>query len=191
MVSRRGVATFLWDEGIAIDVNAQLAEAQVVDVLEIAGQQQKIPVTGTMAVDAHAVGTLESLSGGGHVSLKNGEAYGEPYESVVADLAVQGKEIDASRVVLKLHGMQVTGNGGYDRGTGRLHGHIEGRNLVLAKFETVKRSDLNADGLLDIVADANGTVTEPNIKANARLTEAKYQGQVIGDIVAEIVMLRT
>jgi translocation and assembly module TamB len=186
VVSRRGVATFLWDEGMAIDVNVQLAEAQVVDVLEIAGQQQKISVTGTMAVDAHAVGTLENLSGGGHVSLKNGEAYGEPYESVVADLAVQGKEIDASRVVLKLHGMQIAGNGGYDRGTERLHGHIEGHNLVLAKFETVKRSDLNADGLLDIVADANGTVTEPNIKANARLTEVKYQGQVIGDIFAEI-----
>lgn len=185
VLSRRGVATFLWDEGVAIDGNAQLAEAQVVDVLQIAGQQ-KIPVTGTIAFDAHAVGTLENLRGAGHVSLKNGVAYGEPYESVVGDVEVQGKEIEASRVVLKLHGMQIAGNGGYDLGAEHLHGHIEGHNLVLSKFETVKLSDLNADGLLDLVADANGTVTEPNVKANARLTEAKYQGQVIGDIVAEI-----
>jgi len=186
VVSRRGVATFLWDEGMSIDANAQLAEAQVVDVLQIAGQQQKIPVTGTIAVDAHAVGTLESLSGGGHVSLKNGVAYGEPYESAVAELAVHGKAVEANHVVLKLHGMQVAGNGGYDMGSQHLHGHIEGHNLVLSKFETVKRSDLNVDGLLDLFADANGTVTEPNIKANAKLTEAKYQGQVIGDIAAEI-----
>jgi translocation and assembly module TamB len=186
VVSRRGVATFLWDEGIAIDADAQLGEAQVVDVLQIAGQQQKIPVTGTIAVDAHAVGTLEDLSGGGHVLLKDGMAYGEPYESALAEFTVQGKEIEASRVVLKLHGMQIAGNGGYDMGSQHLHGHIEGHNLVLSKFETVKRSDINADGLLDLVADARGTVTEPNIKANAKLTEAKYQGQIIGDIVAEI-----
>jgi translocation and assembly module TamB len=186
VVSRRGVATYLWDERMSIGANAQLAEAQVVDVLQIAGQQQKIPVTGTIAVDAHAVGTLESLSGGGHVSLKNGVAYGEPYESAVAELAVHGKAVEANHVVLKLHGMQVAGNGRYDMGSQHLHGHIEGHNLVLSKFETVKRSDLNVDGLLDLVADANGTVTEPNIKANAKLTEAKYQGQLIGDIAAEI-----
>ncbi len=47
----------------------QLANAQVEDVLQIAGQQQKIPVTGTIAVNAHAVGTLRSLNGSGHVSL--------------------------------------------------------------------------------------------------------------------------
>jgi translocation and assembly module TamB len=186
VVSRRGVATFLWDEGVAIDANVQLAEAEVVDVLEIAGQQQKIPVTGTIAVDAHAVGTLDSLHGSGHVSLKDGVAYGEPYESAVAELAVQGKDVEASRVVLKLHGMQLAGNGGYDMGNQHLHGHIEGHNLVLSKFETVKRSYVNVDGTLNLVADANGTVTEPNIKANAKLTEAKYQGQVVGDVVAEI-----
>jgi translocation and assembly module TamB len=186
VVSRRGVAAFLWDEGMAIDANVQLAEAQVVDVLQIAGQQQKIPVTGTIAVDAHAAGTLDSLHGSGHVALKNGVAYGEPFESAVAELAVQGKDVEASRVVLKLHGMQLAGNGGYDMGNQHLHGYIEGHNLVLSKFETVKRSNLNADGTLNLVADANGTITEPNIKANARLTDAKYQGQVIGDVVAEM-----
>ncbi len=158
----------------------------MVDVLQIAGQQQKIPVTGTIAVDAHAAGTLDSLNGSGHVSLKDGVAYGEPYESAVAELDGAGKDVEASRVVLKLHGMQIAGNGGYDMGSQHLHGHIEGHNLVLSKFETVKRSNVNADGTLNLVADANGTVTEPNIKANAKLTEAKYQGQVVGDVVAEI-----
>ena len=64
---------------------SQLANAQVVDVLQIAGQQGKVPLTGTIALNAHAVGTLRSLSGGGHVSLTNGVAYGEPYESAVAE----------------------------------------------------------------------------------------------------------
>ena len=80
-VSRRGVATYLWDGGTGIDATAQLADAQMVDVLQIVGQQQKIPVTGTVTADAHVVGTLDNLNGGGHLSLVNGVAYGEPYES--------------------------------------------------------------------------------------------------------------
>ena len=63
VVSRRGVATYVWDDGMAMDAKVQLANAQVVDVLQIAGQQEKIPVTGTIAVNAHAAGTLQSLSG--------------------------------------------------------------------------------------------------------------------------------
>ncbi len=60
-VSRRGVVTFVWDNGLAIDAQLQLADAQIPDLLEIAGQQQKIPVTGTIAANAHVTGTIEDL----------------------------------------------------------------------------------------------------------------------------------
>ncbi len=102
----------------------------------------------------------------------NGVAYGEPYESAVAELTVQGKDIEASHVVLKLHGMQIAGNGGYDLGSEHLHGHIEGHNLVLSKFETVKTGEDRCwMALLSVVADANGTLTEPGLKANVKLDE--------------------
>jgi translocation and assembly module TamB len=90
VVSRRGVVTYVWDDGMALDARAQLANASIIDVLQITGQQGKVPVTGTIALNGHAVGTLRSLSGGGHLSLMNGVAYDEPYESAVADLTVQG-----------------------------------------------------------------------------------------------------
>ena len=185
-VSRRGVVTYLWDEGMAVDAKVQLADAQVVDVLQIAGQQQKIPLTGTIAVNGHVTGTFKNLSGGGHVSLRNGVAYGEPYESAVVELTAQGRDVEASSVVLKLHGMQIAGNGGYDTGTERLHGHIEGRNLVLSKFERVKQANVNADGTLNLVADANGTLTEPGLKANVKLTGVTYKGQALGEAVADL-----
>ncbi|HTF69409.1 MAG TPA: translocation/assembly module TamB domain-containing protein, partial [Edaphobacter sp.] len=184
-VSRRGVATFVWDDGTAIDAQVQLADAQVHDLLEIAGQQQKIPLTGTIDTNAHVVGTIKDLTGNGHISLKNGVAYDEPYEAVSADLAVRGKAIDATNVLAKLHGMQVTGNGGYDMGNQHLHGHLEGHDLMLSKFETVRRSGVDADGRLTLVADANGTVTEPALRANATLKDVTYAGQAIGEATAE------
>jgi translocation and assembly module TamB len=185
VVSRRGVATYVWDDGMAMDAKMQLANAQVADVLQIVGQQGKIPVTGMMTVSAHAVGVLNSLSGGGHVSLTNGVAYDEPYESAVAELTVREKDIEASSVVLKAHGVQIAGNGGYDWGSEHLHAHLEGHDILMSKFETVKRGTTDLDGVVSVVADANGTVKQPGLKANLKLTGATYKGQGVGDAVAE------
>jgi len=185
VVSRRGVATYEWDDGMALDAKAQLADASMVDVLQIIGQQEKIPLTGTIAVNGHAVGTLSSLSGGGHVSLMNGVAYGEPYQSAVAELTVQGKDIEANNVVLKAHGVQIAGNGGYDVGSERLHTHIEGHNILLSKFATIQNAKTDLDGIMTLVADANGTMTQPGLKANIKLAGVTYQGQGIGDATVE------
>jgi translocation and assembly module TamB len=184
VVSRRGVASYVWDNGLAIDAKAQLAHAQILDVLQITGQQEKLPLTGTIALNAHAVGTVMDLNGGGHISLMNGVAYGEPYESAVADVTVQGKDIESSSVLLKLHGMEITGNGGYDMGSEHLHGHVEGHNLVLSKFETVQKAKVSADGVLSVVADANGTLTQPALKADLKLANVTYEGQAVGEAVA-------
>jgi translocation and assembly module TamB len=185
VVSRRGVATYVWDDGMAMDAKMQLANAQVADVLQIVGQQGKIPVTGMMTVDAHAVGVLNSLSGGGHVSLTNGVAYDEPYESAVAELTVREKDIEASSVALKAHGVRIAGNGGYDWGNEHLHAHLEGHDILISKFETVKRGTTDLDGVVSVVADASGTVKQPGLKANLKLTGATYKGQGVGDAVAE------
>ena len=185
VVGRRGLVTYEWDDGMALDAKAQLADASMVDVLQITGQQEKVPVTGTIALNAHAAGTLRSLSGGGHVSLVNGVAYDEPYESAEAELSVQGKDIEASNVVLKLHGVQIAGNGGYDLDSQRLHAHVEGHNILLSKFETVRKGRTNLDGVVSVVADANGTMTEPGLKANVKLTRVTYKGQAIGEASVE------
>ncbi len=184
-VSRRGLVTYEWDEGMALDAKLQLADAQVVEVLQIAGQQ-KIPVTGTVEANAHVVGTIKNLNGSGHLALANGVVYGEPYESAVAELTVQGQDIEASKVVVKVHGMQLAGNGGYDLASERLHGHVEGHDLVLSKFETVKRKNINGDAVLTLVADANGTLADPGLKANLKLANVVYEGQGMGEAVAEL-----
>ena len=186
VVSRRGAVTYVWDNGMTIDASAQLANASVVDVLQIAGQQEKVPLTGTIALNAHAAGTVKALSGSGHVSLMKGVAYGEPYDSAAADLAVQGKDVEAKDVVLKLHGMQIVGNGGYDMVSERLHGHVEGRDLVLSKFVTVQRKDIGVDGVVNVLADANGTLQQPGVKAKVTLTGATYKGQGIGQADVEV-----
>ena len=183
--TRRGIPIYEWDEGSAIDAKVQLADAQIPDVLQLAGQPS-VPVTGTIAVNAHATGTVKDLAGSGTVSLTKGVAYGEAYESAVAQMTVQGENIEASHVVLKLHGMQIIGNGGYDLASEHLHGHVEGDKLQLSKFKVVQQAESNIDGVLSLAADANGTIKEPQLKANAKLTNVTIDGHAAGEVAANL-----
>ena len=185
-VSRRGVATYVWDDGSTVDAKVQLNNAQLADVLEIAGQKGKYPVTGTLSLNGNAAGTLKSLNGGAQISLTDGVAYGERFESMTANATVKGKDIEASSFAAKLHGMQIAGNGGYDMATDRVHAHVEGDNLVLSKFDTVQAQKLPVDGTLSLIADANGTLTEPGLKANVRLANLVMNGQALGQATADI-----
>ncbi len=184
-VSRHGVVTYIWDDGASVSAKVQLANAQMVDVLQLAGQG-KVPVTGTLSVNGNIGGTLKNLQGGGQVTLVNGVAYGEPYESAVINATVQGQDIEAGSVALKLHGMQIAGNGGYDLATQHLHAHIEGNNLQLSKFTTVQQAGSKVDGTLNLVADANGTVAEPGLKATLRLANLTMNGAALGEVAADV-----
>jgi translocation and assembly module TamB len=186
VVSRKGVPTFIWDDGTQVSGTVQLANASVPDVLQMAGQQNKLPLTGTIAVKAKVSGTLANLNGDGSISLTKGVAYGEPYDSAVVDLSVKGQDFEATQVALSLHGAKITGNGGYDLKSKHVHGHIEGDNLVLSQFQTIAKASPNADGTLTLVADANGTLEEPGLKATLKLANATVDGKPIGAMSADV-----
>jgi len=125
------------------------------------------------------------MNGQGKISLTRGVAYGEPYDSAVADLTVRGQEIDASQVVLMMHGARISGDGGYDLQTKHVHGHIEGDGLVMSKFQTFAKASPNADGTLTLAAEANGTIKQPGLKATAKLSGVVLDGKPLGEIAAE------
>ena len=183
---RKGAATYDWDEGTAVQANVKLANASVADVLQIAGQQQRVPVTGTMDLNATMRGTFSAPEVQGHIALAKGVAYGEPYDAFATDLAVHGQDLEAAHTVLSLHGMQVRGSGGYDTDSKHLHGHLEGDNLVLSKFESIAKARTDMDGTLTFSADANGTLEQPGLKASAKLTKIVADGKELGDVSAEM-----
>jgi translocation and assembly module TamB len=183
--SRKDVLDYVWDGGTSVDATVRLVNAEVADVLQMAGEQQKIAVTGKVAANATVRGTLGDMDGQGRISLAKGVAYGEPYDSAVANLAVRGQEIDASSAVLLMHGARIAGEGGYDVRSKRLHGHIEGDNLVLSKFRIFAKASPDADGTLTLVADANGTMEQPGLKTTAKLTRVTLDGKPLGEIAAE------
>jgi translocation and assembly module TamB len=178
------VATYVWDDGVSIDTSVKLADAPVNDLLQIAGQEQKVPVTGTVNLNVHAAGTIHDLNGGGVVTLTNGVAYGEAYQTIAVTVAAQGDQINASKIVLAAHGMTIQGSGGYNLTSKRIMANVSGNDLVLSKFDTVRKASPDADGVLSFTANANGTVEEPNLHAKLSLAKLTVQGKQLGELSA-------
>ena len=184
VVGKRGVVDYEWDEGMGIDATAKLVNAQATDLMDVIGQRNKVPVTGTANINAHVSGTIENMNGGGNVTLTNGVAYGEGYQTIAVDATVLGQQINASRVLVAAHGMQVTGNGGYNLASKRIRAHIEGKDIQLSKLDVVRAKNVDGDAAVTLNADADGTVEEPNLHAKVNLTHVVAEGKPLGELTA-------
>ena len=182
VVSRRGVVSYVWDDDLALDVTAKLANAQAADLLQIAGQQDRVKLTGTASISAHATGTLRSLSGSGNLTLKDGVVYGEPYQTIAVDISAHGTQVNATRVLVQAHDMAIHGSGSYDIASKHIVAHVTGNNLRLSKFQLVHNANPDLDALLSMDIDADGTVREPNLRAQIGLDDITYQGNKLGGL---------
>ncbi|WP_419803748.1 translocation/assembly module TamB domain-containing protein [Terriglobus sp.] len=184
-VVRRGVTSYEFDDFAKVDVTTHLNDAQMHDVLDIAGQG-KLPVTGVLNVDAHVTGTLGNLNGSGNIALRNGVAYDQPFDAITANATVQGQNITATSLQVRAQGVQVDGNGSYDLKSKRVKAHLQGNDIRLSNLKAVQQAKSPVDGVLTFQADADGTVDVPNLRAHLQLANATYTGKAIGQLVADL-----
>jgi translocation and assembly module TamB len=180
-----GAGTYAWDKEMEIDASAKLANGQATDVLQIAGMQAKVPVTGTVNLDLSGSGTIHNIIGGGMVTLTNGVAYGENYQKIAVDIAAEGQQVSLTKVLLEAHGLSITGSAGYNLGTKLIRAQASGNNLQLSKFDTIRKAEPDADGVLSFTAIANGTLQEPDLHARLTLEKITVQGKPLGGLEAK------
>ncbi|HXB61506.1 MAG TPA: translocation/assembly module TamB domain-containing protein [Acidobacteriaceae bacterium] len=180
----RGDVDYDWDESTLIDAKVDMPEGQAPDVMDIAGV--KTQLTGSMKLSAHVTGSFGDLNGSGSVVAANGAFYGEPYQRAEVDLNVNGQDIRATRAQLNLHGVQINGSGDYDLHSEHLRAHVQAAGLKLGQFETVDKAKIAMDGELSFQADADGTLSEPGLRATVQLANLTLGGQPLGSISAEM-----
>ncbi len=182
---KRGVVSYAFDDLAQINAKLQLGDAQLHDVLDIAGQG-KLPATGILNVNGQVSGTLGNLTGGGAVSLRNGVAYDQPFDSIAANVTVQGQQINATGLQVRAQGVQVDGSGGYNLTSKRIQAHLQGNTIRLSNLKSVQQAKTPLDGLLTFSADANGTIDQPGLVAHLSLDNATYTGQPVGQLNADV-----
>ena len=79
--------------------------------------------------------------------------------------------------MLKLHGMQIAGNGGYDLGRDHLHGHVEGHDILLSKFATVQKAKTDFDGVAECCGRCEWNDDAAGVEGECEAGGATYQGQ--------------
>ncbi|MDE3105598.1 MAG: translocation/assembly module TamB domain-containing protein [Acidobacteriota bacterium] len=186
VMGRHGPVDAIWDDGMTLDVHGLLETAPVQDVLQIIGQQSSVPLTGTARAELHMSGTAGQPEGSGSLELKQGVAYGQPYDAVTATLALHGQRIAADHVLAQYSGIVVRGSGSYDLQRQRVAGHLEADRVVLSRLTALQHLALPVDGLLWLRADADGTVQEPGLRVQARLDGLQLQGQQAGNATLQL-----
>ncbi len=163
---RKGYA---FDDDATIHANASINNAAVGDLLALAGQSA-LPVTGTLNLSTNVGGTLGNLTGGGHLAVTGGQIYGEPYQSLNADLTFAGQEVGASQFTLLVGGGQIAGNGGYNLASKHFHALAQTPGLNLDNFQLVKQAPLVVHGQIAFNVQASGTVRQPIVQATVHLS---------------------
>lgn len=173
-----------FDGSSTIRADVSVRDAEVGDLVKMAGQS--LPITGTLNLTAHAGGTVNNLSGGGHVAVLGGEIYGEPYKSLNSNLQFVGRELDAADLIFLLDGGRLTGSGGYNLATRAFHLDARGAGLELAKIHRLQSGKYTLAGALAFQAHGSGTIEAPNLQANLHLVRLNLGGVARGYLDAEV-----
>ena len=167
-----------FDNDSAISATTQIQNAGIPDLLSIAGQN--LPVTGTLNLQAKVGGELGNLSGGGHLNVVGGAAYGQPYQSLDADLQFAGKQVSVSQFALLLAGGKVAGNATYDTANNTFRANVNGGSFQIANFEAMKAQKLHPRGALTFDLHASGTAQNPSVNGSVKLDGIEAGGEKIG-----------
>jgi len=172
-----------FDGQSAIRANVNVRDASIQDLSAAAGEE--LPVTGTLDLRVHAGGVLDDLNGGGHLSVKGGAIYGEPYTNLSTDVEFAGREVDAANLVFVEDGGEITGSGGYNLQTEAYHFNARGSGFELARIQRLQSGQYPLAGNVAFEAQGNGTLRAPNVQANLHITKVNLDNAARGTIEVE------
>ena len=179
---RRG--KLLYNDSSLLNANAHITNASVTDLLSIAGES--LPVTGTVNLNAHAGGSLNALSGGGHVSVAGGEIYGEAYKSLNTDLKFAGKTVGVTNLVFVEDGGQMTGDADYNIQAKSFTADAQSNGFDLSHIQRLQSPKAQVGGGLSFDLHASGTTAAPQINGKIALAKLTLNGQAAGDVNADL-----
>ncbi len=167
--------------------------ADVQDVLALAGQTSSVPVTGALTLDANITGTLGDPLGSADISILKGAIQGEPFDSLTAHAAMTSGAIDVPSVAFVAGPSRIDANATYrhapsdlEHGTFRVH--VASNQVQLAQFQSLVKTRPGLRGALTLNADAAGQVTSDvqltALNANAGIRGLEMEGKRLGDLTA-------
>ena len=173
------------------DVTVRNADVQ--DILALAGQSTSVPVTGQLTADAHISGTTGSPVGNADISVVSGTVQGERFDSLTARAVMTQGSIDVPSLAFVAGPSRIDATAGYDHPPNDLkHGsfrvHVASNQVQLAQFQNLVKTRPGLRGVLTLNADAAGQIAGDTqltaLNANAEIRGLEMEGKRLGDLTA-------
>jgi translocation and assembly module TamB len=175
-------------DSAAIDASAELRQWDAKDLL--AWLKLDVPMSGAVRGAVTAGGTLASPAARGSLEVTHGEAWGETFDNLAANVVWSAGRFEANNIRGSRGRARLTGSFQYRNDTSAYSFQASGTNLALSDFPHMQNAKLALTGLADIQASGSGVWDVHRIAPNGRATLAVHDltvnGQVAGTLTGSV-----
>ncbi|MCU1347305.1 MAG: putative protein involved in outer rane biosis, partial [Acidobacteria bacterium] len=135
-----------------------------------------LPVTGDVTGTLHLEGPKSALEGAGAITVRNGSIYGEPVDSVTADIGFTKGALNATNVTLKAPAGTLTGEAQFDLNTNAFSYNIASSSIDLSKLKALSAIAGLLGGNVTFTSTGAGSFEHPEVVIEATLNDATLKG---------------
>jgi translocation and assembly module TamB len=180
-----------------LNVNATIRNADVADLLAIAGQKD-VPASGTLNANAQITGTIGNPRGNANLNLSNANLYDEHIDRAAAnvDFADQLVRMTNTQIAAGTARIDMSATFQHPRdsfSTGTIQAHVASNTMPLDQFNAVRKQNQGLKGTVQLNADATANLNQVKgeaeflltaINANANAHGVQLEGRNLGDLTA-------
>ena len=182
-----------------LNVNASIQNADMADIMALAGQPPT-ELTGALNAAAQIAGTLGNPSGGAHLTIDNGTAYGEAFDHANAAVTFADQLVKLDPIKITKGAAQLSASGSYVHpgdafDSGQLQFTVSTNAVQLSEFKTIQAQHpdfsgtvaLSANVAADMVkqaASSSSQLAVRSIEANLSANGLRDKATTYGDLTA-------
>jgi translocation-and-assembly-module (TAM) inner membrane subunit TamB-like protein len=142
-------------------------------------------VQGALSSDEHVYGPYHGPFGFGTLTIDNGVAYGEPFETASGSLRFEGNGVRIDSIQLKKSSGTAEG-AAFVGWNGTYSFNVDGRRIPMESVAAVHYPDAPLTGQMDFTADGSGTFAVPRYQFRAQIHDLFLKDEGIGDVTGRL-----
>ena len=180
-----------------LHVNATIRNADVADLLAIAGQKD-IPATGALNATAQITGTIGNPRGNANLNVTDGTAYDEHYDRLSANVDFADQLVRVRNTQLTAGTAHIDLNATFQHpkdsfSTGTLQAHLSSNSMPLDQFNAIRKQNKGLKGTAQLNADITANLNQvkgesellvTSVNANVSAHGLQLEGKNLGDLTA-------
>jgi translocation and assembly module TamB len=162
-------------------LDATFRNARLEEVQNLAGS--RLPVRGTVQATCRISGTLADPRGQGGILLTAGEAFGERFESLTVQLALQpGGLVSAQQIRLQMGKGALQGEAVVGMQSRQYRFSLTGSNLALESFHFLRIANFPVSGVAQVKVSGTGSLSRPAMQGQIEIARLGWGDQKDGKL---------